>query len=86
MRALVAGLILAVVTVASRASANGRFPFANQLVVAPKDPTHIALRTTYGFLQSLDAGKTWVWVCEKSIGYGGTFDPAIGITGTDTVR
>lgn len=85
MRALVAGLIVALLTVASRASANGRFPFANQLVVAPKDPTHIALRTTYGFLQSLDAGKTWVWVCEKSIGYGGSFDPAIGITGTDTV-
>lgn len=86
MRALVAGLVItAAIAASSRARANGRFPFANQLVVAPKDASHMALRTTYGFLQSFDAGKSWVWLCEKSVGYGGAFDPAIGITASDTL-
>lgn len=64
----------------SVASANGRFPFANQLVVDPSDSKHIVLRTTYGVVQSFDDGKSWKWLCETSVGYGGKFDPAIGVT------
>lgn len=59
--------------------ANGRFPLADQLVVDPNDPSHIVLRTTYGILDSSDAGGTWGWICEGAIGYGGTQDPAIGV-------
>jgi hypothetical protein len=86
MRLFVGGLSLAVMlALAPSAHANGRFPFANQLVVAPKDSSHIALRATYGFLQTFDAGKSWSWLCERSVGYGGTFDPAIGITANGTL-
>jgi photosystem II stability/assembly factor-like uncharacterized protein len=83
-RLLAVGLALSLFA-PTAASANGRFPYANQLVVSPKDPKHLALRTTYGFVQSFDDGATWNWLCERSVGYGGTFDPAIGVTGTDSI-
>ena len=67
------------------AHANGRFPYANQLVVDPGDDTHLVLRTTYGMLQSDDAGKHWNWLCEKSIGYTGILDPAIAVTKDGTI-
>jgi len=65
---------------AGQARANGRFPEANQLVIDPSDPTHMALRTSFGLLQTFDDGTSWQWLCEKSIGYGGTYDPAIAVT------
>ncbi|MDI1483851.1 sialidase family protein [Polyangium sp. y55x31] len=65
--------------------ANGRFPIADQLVVDPKDPSHIVLRTTYGILESSDAGGAWSWSCEGAVGYGGTQDPAIGVLGDGTI-
>lgn len=61
--------------------ANGRFPFANHLTVAERDPRHLVLRTTYGLLQSLDGGSTWRWICETAVGYGGTLDPAVALAG-----
>jgi hypothetical protein len=64
------------------ASANGRFPSAQQLVVHPRDPNRIWLRATHGVLTSGDRGATWHWVCEQSIDYQGTEDPAIGVTET----
>jgi MYXO-CTERM domain-containing protein len=63
------------------ARANGRFPIADQLVVDPNDASHIVLRTTYGVLETSDAGSSWSWICEAAIGYGGTQDPAIGVLG-----
>lgn len=65
--------------------ANGRFPLADQLVVDPKDPSHLVLRTTYGILSSFDTGGSWGWVCEAAVGYGGTQDPAIGVLADGTV-
>lgn len=67
------------------ARANGRFPIADQLVVDPNDPSHIVLRTTYGVLETSNAGQSWSWICELGVGYGGTQDPAIGILGDGTV-
>lgn len=64
------------------AQANGRFPYANHIVVDPSDQKHVLVRTTYGMIQSFDAGASWKWVCEQSVGYGGAFDPAIAVTGT----
>src|SRR5688572_14405213 len=66
-------------------SANGRFPSAQQLVVHPRDPNRIWLRATHGVLTSGDRGATWHWVCEQSIDYQGTEDPAIGITASGTL-
>ncbi|GAC1300541.1 MAG: hypothetical protein NVS3B20_11880 [Polyangiales bacterium] len=70
----------AVVLPSRRAEANGRFPFANQLVVDPANPAHLVARTTFGLLQSFDAGKSWKWACEKVLGFSGNVDPAIGVT------
>jgi hypothetical protein len=63
------------------ASANGRFPAADQLIVNPTDPTNIAVRTTFGFVESHDSGKTWLWTCEELIGRIQAQDPPFTITG-----
>src|SRR5690349_16193167 len=67
------------------ARANGRFPVADQLIVDPNDAAHIVLRTTYGVLETSNAGSSWGWICEVAVGYGGTQDPAIGILADGTV-
>jgi hypothetical protein len=62
------------------ASANGRYPAANQVVVAPSNAQTLLLRATFGFLLSRDGGGTWDWICEDAVGYAGQQDPAVGIT------
>ena len=69
--------VLCLLPIAARA--NGRYPSAGQVAVDPGDPTHLVLRTTFGFLQTHDAGHTWTWMCESAIGYEGQEDPFIGI-------
>jgi photosystem II stability/assembly factor-like uncharacterized protein len=61
------------------ALANGRFPAADQILIDPGDPTHLALRATFGLLQSRDAGRSWTWICEGAVGYMG--DPAVALLG-----
>ncbi|MDB4998890.1 MAG: BNR/Asp-box repeat domain protein [Myxococcaceae bacterium] len=80
-------LALAVVaTLTPRAaSANGRFPAANQLVVAPDDPSVMTLRTTFGVLVSSDSATTFDWICERAVGYGGVEDPSLGMTSRSTI-
>ncbi|MEO6420917.1 MAG: MYXO-CTERM sorting domain-containing protein [Polyangiaceae bacterium] len=69
------------------ALANGRFPKANQLVVAPGAPDTLSLRTTFGILFSSDRGANWDWVCENAVGYppNTNEDPSIGITANKSV-
>lgn len=67
------------------ALANGRFPASGQLVVDPRDPTHIAVETTYGVIQTRDAGKDWTYICEDALQYGGNLDPPIGICADGTL-
>jgi MYXO-CTERM domain-containing protein len=62
------------------ARANGRFPESNAIFFAPNDPNHVLLRTTFGEIVSHDHGKTWDWVCERSIGLAGVEDPMYAIT------
>ncbi len=66
----------------SIATANGRFPDAQQLAFAPKggDAKLVVLRTTFGILVSRDAGKSWHWICEKALGFTGEWDPPIAVT------
>ena len=78
-----AGLVLLAVPAPARA--NGRFPASNQVLVAPSDPNFLVLRTTFGVLVSSDAGKNWDVVCEKAVGYGGTEDPSLALTGGGTI-
>lgn len=70
----------ALTMLAPSASANGRFPATNSLVVAPRDPSYIAMRATYGVLISQDSGKNWDWVCEQSLGFAGIEDPPLALT------
>jgi hypothetical protein len=65
--------------------ANGRYPLANQLVVSPGDPTHIAVRATFGLVVSADGGTTWSWICEKAAGFVNGEDPPIEITGNNAI-
>jgi len=69
----------------SNAHANGRYPKADQLVIAPDDQEFLAVRTTFGVLVSRDAGKNWDWICERAIGYSGVQDPTLGLLEGDTL-
>ena len=66
--------------IGGEARANGRFPATNSIVVAPRDPSFLVLRATYGVLVSKDAGKHWDWVCEQSLGFSGIEDPPLALT------
>jgi hypothetical protein len=71
---------LALLFLSGVARANGRFPQSGQIAIDPVDPAHIAIRTTYGIVQSTDAGRTWRWICEPAA-YPGGYDPALLVTG-----
>ena len=60
---------------ASSAQANGRFPAANQLVFNPADANHFVVRTTFGFVESTDAGGSFRWICEAMVSPTGVQDP-----------
>ncbi len=68
------------------ALANGRFPKANQLVIAPCAPDTMTLRTTFGILFSSDRAASWDWVCETAVGYPANTneDPSIALTANKT--
>jgi photosystem II stability/assembly factor-like uncharacterized protein len=67
------------VAVGLPAAANGRYPNADQLLVAPGDETHLVLRATFGILTSPDGGGHWSWICEQAVGYMG--DPGLLVLG-----
>jgi hypothetical protein len=78
------GLLLSIAAglcASSDAWANGRFPRADQLVATPGRPEHLVLRTTFGLLTSRDAGASWEWICERSVGFSGPEDPAVAVLG-----
>lgn len=65
------------------ALANGRPPSTVSIATRPNG-RDILVATTFGVLLSKDDGCSFQWLCEQSIGFGGTFDPkyAIGADGT----
>ncbi len=63
----------------SQAQANGRFPATTNVVFQPGDENRLLLPTTFGLLISEDKGENFRWVCEQTIGYGGTYDPDYAI-------
>ena len=67
------------------AHANGRYPIANQLVIGPRDPANLVLRTTFGLVLSQDQGKTFGWVCEKAAGFVNNEDPPVEVTADGTI-
>ena len=82
LRVAIAGAALVMVSDAvapSLALANGRFPDAQQLVVEPGVEAHLAVQTTYGFVETRDGGGAWYWTCEDAAFYGGVLDPPIAL-------
>jgi hypothetical protein len=84
VRWLALAVALVAVTRTTAAHANGRPPVTNGVFFQPNDNQSLYVRSTFGLLVSHDAGCSFRWVCEQSIGYGGTFDPkyAIAVDGT----
>jgi hypothetical protein len=76
---------LVIFACAGQAAANGRFPSANQLVVDPVDPAHLLVRSTFGLLQTFDAGVSWSWVCEQAVAENGFQDPEALLLGDGTI-
>ncbi len=64
------------------ARANGRFPQSISVEIQPGNDQVVLLGLTFGLGVSTDGGNHFAWVCEDSLGYTGTFDPAYAI-GTD---
>ena len=86
-RAHYTGAVLAALVSLSSANAqaNGRYPKADQLLIAADRPGFLAVRTTFGLLLSQDAGSDWDWVCESAIGYSGIQDPTLGLMENGTI-
>jgi hypothetical protein len=76
-------LVLASLLIAGVAHANGRSPQTIGVYPKPGEPQTLYVATTFGLLSSTDEGCTMRWMCEQSIGYGGTWDPlyAVGSDG-----
>jgi MYXO-CTERM domain-containing protein len=77
--------LCSVLTSASIAQANGRFPSADHVEVDPMDPLHIVVRATYGLVVTRNGGDSWHWVCEKAMSFSGIWDPPIGILANGVV-
>ena len=73
MRALSAAALLAIAT--ATAHANGRPPATSSIQFQVGHDSDVLLGVTFGVVLSHDGGATWQWMCESSVGYGGTFDP-----------
>ncbi len=73
-------IALALVLAPYAASANGRFPATTNVRFQPGNDSRILLPTTFGLLLSEDNGASFRWICEETVGYGGTFDPDYAIT------
>jgi photosystem II stability/assembly factor-like uncharacterized protein len=82
---LIAAALLGCLLASAPAWGNGRFPFAQLLLVDPSNPDRLWLRATYGVLTSADRGCTWHWLCEGAVGYRGTEDPMFGVMADGSV-
>lgn len=82
---LAPALFVSLVAWAPDARANGRFPESNAIFFTPSDANRVLLRTTFGLVTSDDRGKTWDWVCERSIGLAGVEDPMFQATPDGTL-
>ena len=64
--------------------ANGKFPAADQLVVDPSDPSHIATMTTFGVLTTSNTGADWDLICEPAAMYLDV-EPGVAFTAQGTL-
>jgi hypothetical protein len=83
--AVAVGTWLLLTAIPLTASANGRYPMAQQLLVDPSNADRLWLRATYGIMTSRDRGRSWDWICESAVGYGSQEDPMLAVTMDGTV-
>lgn len=76
---------VAALSIPTPALANGRYPAAGQIAIAPSDPSTILVRATYGILLTKDGGQRWDWICEGAVGFTGSEDPMVSFTADGTM-
>src|SRR5205823_12077790 len=74
---VVAAMLLAASGSARTGHANGRPPGTTAILFDPENPSRMLLGFTSGLGLSTNAGRTFSWICEQSVGYGTTFDPPL---------
>src|SRR6476659_9467931 len=65
-------VLLAVLSWSGRALANGALPASYGILLPADKPQEVVLATNFGMIVSEDAGKSWLWTCERpetSFGY-----------------
>ncbi len=77
--------LLALVLDVPASFANGRPPATVSVHSRPGHPNEIYSGTTFGLLISKDDGCSFRWICEQSIGYGGSFDPHYAVDANGTI-
>lgn len=70
---VVSGAVLGIAEPPARA--NGRLPATSTITFRHGHEADIAVGLTFGLILSHDGGKTWTWMCEAAVGYGGMYDP-----------
>jgi hypothetical protein len=63
-------LLLGNLAFALPARGHGAAPAAVEIAIDPSESKHIVVRTTYGMVQTTDAGGGWRWICEGVLGVG----------------
>ena len=67
------------------AHANGRAPGTRTIHFQRGNETHVIAGMTFGLLLTDDNGKSWRWMCEDAVGYGGIYDPFYAYTKTGAI-
>ncbi len=82
-----AAILLASLSCASTALANGRFPRSQRLLESPTDPNRLTLAATYGLLTTSDRGKNWYHVCEAAFSFDEMYtgDPVVDLTADESL-
>ena len=77
--------LLALALAAPPASANGRFPRAQDYVQSIASPNLRVLRTTFGLVLSTDGGARWEFWCEDAFAYTDGYDPPLAFAADGTL-
>ena len=64
----------------TRATRTGGPDAVSTINFKPGDPNEIAAGLTFGLVLSHDGRRSWHWMCEKAVGYGGLWDPDYAYT------
>jgi photosystem II stability/assembly factor-like uncharacterized protein len=79
-------LALAPALYALTARAHGVPAAVGQIAFDPRDPDHVVVRTTWGFLTTRDRGASWTWQCAAAVPFDGTREePTIAVVSSGAI-